>query len=110
MIGKALIAIYLFSAIYCFIQIDSKIHKAMELFLDRHPEFPIGRSGVFESLGVYIKIGFVSAIPIVNLLLAFFLENASATILEDVVRDVEMKYLEDRVRSKRKNTNEETKE
>lgn len=101
MIGHFLFAVYVFSAVYCFIQIDTKIHQAMEIFLDRHPGFPIGRSGFFDMAALYLKIALVSSIPVVNSMLALFLDRASVTIVEDVVSEVELKFAADIMKSKK---------
>lgn len=110
MIGRFLIAVYVFSAVYCFIQIDTKIHQAMNIFLDRHPGFPIGKSGFFSIVALYMKIAFVSSIPVVNTMLALFLDRASIEIVEDVVSEVELKFAADIIRQKQIDSAEEVKE
>lgn len=110
MIGRFLIAVYVFSAVYCFIQIDTKIHQAMDIFLDHHPGFPIGKSGVFTMAALYLKIALVSSIPVVNSLLALFLDRASITIVEDVVSEIELKFAADIMRQRQMDSMEETKE
>lgn len=110
MIGHFLFAVYVFSAVYCFVQIDIKIHQAMDIFLDRHPGFPVMKSGFFDMATLYLKIALVSSIPVVNSMLALFLDRASATIVEDVVSEVELKFAADIMRQKRKDSMEETKE
>lgn len=110
MIGHFLFAVYVFSAVYCFVQIDTKIHQAMDIFLDRHPDFPVGKSGFFDIAALYLKIALVSSIPVVNSMLALFLDRASVTIVEDVVSDVELKFASDIIRQRQRDSVEETKE
>lgn len=110
MIGRFLIAVYVFSAVYCFIQIDTKIHQAMNIFLDRHPGFPIGKSGFFSMTALYLKIALVSSIPVVNTMLALFLDRASIAIVEDVVSEVELKFAADIMRQRQIDSVEEIKE
>lgn len=110
MIGRFLIVVYVFSAVYCFIQIDTKIHQAMNIFLDRHPGFPIGKSGFFAMVSLYLKIALVSSIPVINSMLALFLEKASFTIVEEVVSEVELKFAADIMRQIQREGVEEAKE
>lgn len=110
MIGRFLIAVYVFSAVYCFIQIDTKIHQAMNIFLDRHPGFPIGKSGFFAIAALYLKIAFVSSIPVINSMLALFLDRASLAIVEDVVSEIELKFAADIMRQGQIDSVEEIKE
>ena len=110
MIGRFLLAVYVFSAVYCFIQIDTKIHQAMNIFLERHPGIPIGKSGFFAITALYLKIALVSSIPVINSMLALFLDRSSTAIVEDVVSEIELKYADDIMRQWHRNSVEKTKE
>lgn len=93
MIFKHIIfAIYIFSVFYCYVEVHGAIAKAMNRFIERHPNLPIIESGFWGTLKVDLEVLLVSAIPIINIALGFMMSNAPSSFIDEVVNSVESSH------------------
>ena len=61
-----LIAAYIFSVFYCYMQLNTLIDRCVEIFKERHPAVPMDEAFGWKGVKLTIELLAVSAIPVVN--------------------------------------------
>lgn len=84
-----LIALYIFSILYCYVQLSNLLDRCIDEFKSRHPLIPMEEATWTSSLKVEAEIIVISAIPIFNLLLGFHVSNMGENIISEIISNVE---------------------
>lgn len=92
MLKHILICAYMFSVLYCYLQINIMINRCIELFERQHPLIPLKRTSAWSEFKLYTEVLAVSAIPVINLIVAFIISQFDDSVISEVVSNVEMKH------------------
>lgn len=87
-----LIAMYIFSVLYCYLQLNTMIERCIKLFKERHPLIQMDEPSRWNGFKLEVKILGVSAIPVVNLFLGYFISTLDESVISEIVRNVETKH------------------
>lgn len=88
-----LIAVYIFSAVYCYMGLNVLIEKSVEEILKRHTSVsfeakPMGWKGT----KTYLIMLVVSLVPLFNLVIGYFFNNISDEKVAEIVSAVEIEH------------------
>ena len=89
---RALIVIYIFSVIYCYIATRSMVDRSMNEFFRRHPSLPMVKTSFREGIKLSLELLAISAIPVQNIFFGLFFDNASDEFIKEVVNGVEISH------------------
>ena len=92
MLKYLLFGVYAFSIVYCYMQFMAKIQECVDAFIDKHPEIPIKKSDMASKIWFQVEVVLISAIPLLNIFLAYFLNYAGGEIIDSAVANVEARY------------------
>lgn len=87
-----LIAAYIFSVFYCYMQLNTLIDRCVEIFKERHPAVPMDEAFGWKGVKLTIELLAVSAIPVVNLILSYLLFTLGESVVSEVVNAVELNH------------------
>lgn len=87
-----LIAVYIFSILYCYLQFNTVINFCIKLFKERHPTLPIEGASWSKEFKLSLEILLISAIPVVNILFGVFISTLDDNTISEIVDNVEMKH------------------
>lgn len=87
-----LFAAYIFSVLYCYLQLNAMIDRAIEIFKERHPAIPVGDAPFAKGLELGLEILGVSAIPFFNLFIGYLASSVGEAGISEIVDSVEMKH------------------
>lgn len=90
-----LFAAYIFSVLYCYLEINAMIDRCIDVFKERHPLIPVGEAPIGKGLRLGIEILAISAIPVMNISLGFFISTMGEEVISEVVNNVEVNHLEE---------------
>lgn len=90
-----LIAVYIFSVLYCYLQLNTMMDRAIEIFRERHPAIPIGDAPFSKGLSLGLEVLAISAIPVVNVFLGYFISTMGDGFISEIVDSVEAKHWSD---------------
>ena len=88
-----LIAAYIFSIMYCYLQLDALINRCLDVFKERHPSFPVGDMPLGKGLRLYCEMLAISAVPVINICFGYFIATTGENFISSVVDTVEMNHL-----------------
>lgn len=100
-----LIAVYIFSVLYCYLQLNTMIDQCLEIFQKRHPTIPMDTAFGWKGFVLTLKLLAISAIPIVNLLLGYAVSVIDEHMISEIVLDVEIRHM-DEIKEFKKTTEE----
>lgn len=87
-----LIAVYLFSILYCYLQINIMIDKCVEEFKKKHPGVLSKTRSSWSEFKLHVELLAISSIPVVNLIVGFLMSNFDNSVISEVVSNVELKH------------------
>ena len=90
-----LFAAYIFSVLYCYLQLNTMMDRAIEIFKERHPAIPIGNAPFGKGLSLSLETLAISAIPVANVFLGYFISTMGEGLISEIVDTVEMNHWND---------------
>lgn len=90
-----LIAAYILSFAYCYLQLSAMIDTAVDLFKERHPLIPMDSPGGWRGLRVEAEMIGISVIPVINLLLGCFIATLDESVIQEIINNVEINNWQD---------------
>lgn len=87
-----LIAMYIFSVLYCYLQLNTMTERCVKLFKERHPLIPMDEPSGWSGFKLGVEVLGVSAIPVANLFLGYFISTLDETVISEIVMNVETNH------------------
>lgn len=87
-----LVTVYIFSVLYCYLQLNTMIDRCVELFKERHPTIPMDTPVGWRGFKLAIELLGISAIPVINLFLIYFLSTVDESVILEIIRSVEVNH------------------
>lgn len=69
--------------------------RAIEIFRERHPAIPIGDAPLNKRLSLGLEVLAVSAVPVANLFIGYFISTMGDDFISKIVDSVEMNHWDD---------------
>ena len=89
---QILIAVYFFSAVYCYMGTNALIDRAVYELLKRHPNIPPQSMSGWKGFKAHLEMLALSLIPVVNLVVGYFFNNVSDEMIAEIVSSVEIEH------------------
>lgn len=90
-----LIAVYFFSAVYCYMGLNVLIDSIVEEIFKRHISFTFERPAGWKGAKIYLLMLAVSLVPFLNLIIGVFFNNLSDEKISEIVSVVEVEHWQD---------------
>lgn len=87
-----LIAVYIFSVLYCYLQLNIMIDRCVNLFKERHPTVLMDAPVGLKEFKLALELLGISAVPVINLFLGYFLSTLDKSVILEIVNNVEEKH------------------
>lgn len=87
-----LIAAYIFSVVYCYMQFDALVESCIKVFKERHPLIPIDANRSWKGARATIEMIGVSLIPVLNLLLSLILSKLDDAAITQIIQTIEVEH------------------
>lgn len=84
-----LIAVYIFSILYCYAQLTNLMERCIAEFQSRHPLIPMDEPAWTSSFKVGLEMIAISAVPVINLFLGFSVSAMGDSVVSEIVTNVE---------------------
>lgn len=92
MLKYFLIAVYIFSVLYCYLQLNMLIDRCVAVLKERHPLIPMDEPIGWRGLKLTAEILLTSAIPVANIGLGYFCDTIDEPIISEIINNVESNH------------------